>query len=47
MGGHGTASGGTAVFPEATLADLPYNVTSFNNDRGRGRRKWPTCSATS
>jgi len=34
MGGRGAASGGTAVLPEAILADLPYNVTSFNDDRG-------------
>ena len=34
MGGRGAASGGTAVFPEAILADLPYNITSFNDDRG-------------
>ncbi|MCB9005773.1 MAG: hypothetical protein H6656_00035 [Ardenticatenaceae bacterium] len=34
MGGRGAASGGTAVLPEAILADLPYTITSFNDDRG-------------
>ncbi|MCB8985808.1 MAG: hypothetical protein H6659_18415 [Ardenticatenaceae bacterium] len=34
MGGRGAASGGSAVLPEAILADLPYTVTSFNDDRG-------------
>ena len=42
MGGRGAASGGAAtsagsvqaVFPEAILADLPYTITSFNDDRG-------------
>ncbi|GIK53439.1 MAG: hypothetical protein BroJett014_24120 [Planctomycetota bacterium] len=34
MGGRGAASGGTAVLPEAILADLPYTVTSFDDDRG-------------
>lgn len=34
VGGRGAASGGEVVLPEAILADLPYNVTSFNDDRG-------------
>lgn len=34
VGGRGAASGGTAVLPEAILADLPYTVTSFDDDRG-------------
>ena len=34
MGGRGAASAGPAVLPEAILADLPYNVTSFDDDRG-------------
>ncbi|MCA9944953.1 MAG: hypothetical protein KC449_15820 [Anaerolineales bacterium] len=34
MGGRGAASGGTAVLPETILADLPYTITSFNDDRG-------------
>ncbi|MCC6604711.1 MAG: hypothetical protein IT327_15995 [Anaerolineae bacterium] len=34
MGGRGAASGGTAVLPASVLADLPYNVTSFDDDRG-------------
>ena len=34
MGGRGAASGGTAVLPEAILADLPYTITSFDDDRG-------------
>jgi hypothetical protein len=33
MGGRGAASGRVAVLPEAILAELPYNVTSFDDDR--------------
>lgn len=34
MGGRGAASGNMAVLPGSILADLPYNVTSFDDDRG-------------
>ncbi|MCB8980654.1 MAG: hypothetical protein H6657_24860 [Ardenticatenaceae bacterium] len=34
MGGRGAASGGMPVSLEPILADLPYNVTSFDDDRG-------------
>lgn len=34
MGGRGAASSGTTVLPETILADLPYNVTSFNDELG-------------
>ena len=34
MGGRGAASASPAALPEAILATLPYNVTSFDDDRG-------------
>lgn len=34
MGGRGAASGGGTIFGTAILSDLPYNVISFDEERG-------------